>query len=32
MTVKFNEGWNTLKVIDANGSEDIQKVFAVINN
>jgi penicillin-binding protein 1C len=32
MTVIFNEGWNTLKVIDVNGSEDIQKVFAVINN
>jgi penicillin-binding protein 1C len=31
ITVKFNEGWNTLKVIDVNGSEDIQKVFAVVN-
>ena len=28
MSVYFKEGWNQLKVIDENGAEDIQRVFA----
>ncbi len=28
MAIIFNEGWNTLKVIDENGAEDSQRVFA----
>jgi penicillin-binding protein 1C len=31
MAVRFNEGWNTLKVIDENGAYDSQKVFATFN-
>jgi penicillin-binding protein 1C len=31
MAVIFNVGWNKLKVMDENGAEDSQKVFAVIN-
>ncbi len=28
MAIAFKEGWNTLKVIDENGAEDAQSVFA----
>lgn len=30
MGIVFKEGWNTLKVIDENGAEDSQQVFAVL--
>jgi len=31
MAIVFNEGWNTLKVIDENGAEDTQRVFATFS-
>jgi penicillin-binding protein 1C len=30
MAVIFNQGWNTLKVIDEFGAEDMQRVFATL--
>ena len=31
MAIAFKEGWNTLKVIDEYGAEDLQRVFATHN-
>jgi penicillin-binding protein 1C len=31
MAITFKEGWNTLKVIDEYGAEDLQRVFATHN-
>jgi penicillin-binding protein 1C len=31
MNVVFQEGWNTVKVIDENGAQDIQRVFATFS-
>lgn len=31
MAISFKEGWNTLKVIDEYGAEDLQRVFATMS-